>query len=167
MYAARKGPLFYITEQKRLAELAEQRKQEAIQRAIEANLIREQVAKASQPKPVQVVHFHQSVNRKRKINEIVSIVAQYFGVCEMELLGERRTKNVIEARHTLYWLCRELTPYSLPEIGRRLDGRDHTTILHGIRKIDSMIASGHDIADKCYALRKMWEPTPPNCYWGA
>lgn len=167
MYAARKGPLFYKTEQVRLAEIAEQSKQEAIRKAVEQKIIQEQVANAPQPKPFQVVHFHQSISKKKKINEIVSIVAQYFDISEMELLGERRTKNVIEARHTLYWLCRELTPYSLPEIGRRLDGRDHTTILHGIRRIDHLIASGHDIAEKCYALRKLWAPETSSYYYGA
>lgn len=172
--AARRGPLFYKCEQKRLELLAEQRKQEAIQRALESKIILEQVAVAPEPKPKPeqvdlrpVLYFRESYSRKRKIEEIVRIVANQFSVSEMALLSQRRTKNVITARHVLYWLCREVTPYSLPEIGRRLDGRDHTTILHGIRKIDGLILNGDPIAEQCYALRKLWDAPRDNTYWGA
>ena len=169
--AARKGPLYYKTEIKRLEQIVEQRRREAEQREKEVELIKAAVANAPQPKakaePATIIHYHNSNNRKYKIAEMVRIVANYFSVSEMELLGARRTKNITEARHVLYWLCRELTPYSLPEIGRRLDGRDHTTILHGIRKIDDMIRNGHPITEKCYALRKLWDAPTENYYWCA
>jgi chromosomal replication initiation ATPase DnaA len=175
--AARKGPLFYKCEQKRLQLLADKRKQEAIERAIEANIILEQVEAAAKqelklepenkPDLRPIIYFRESYNCKRKIEEIVRIVANQFSVSELELLSQRRTKNVILARQVLYWLCREVTQYSLPEIGRRLMGRDHTTVLHGIRKIDGLILNGDPISERCYALRKLWDSPRDDIYWGA
>jgi chromosomal replication initiation ATPase DnaA len=175
--AARRGPLFYKCEQKRLELLAAKRKQEAIERAIEAQIILEQVEDAAKLEAKQepvtpldmrpIIYFRDSYNCKKKIEEIVRIVANQFSVSELELLSQRRTKNVILARHVLYWLCREVTQYSLPEIGRRLMGRDHSTVLHGIRKIDGLILNGDPIAEQCYALRKLWDAPRDNTYWGA
>lgn len=172
--AAHRGPLFYKCEAKRLELIAEQRKQEAIKRAIEAQIILEQVIAAPEPKPKPepvdlrpVLYFRESYNRKQKINEIIRIVANAFSISELELLSQRRTKNVITARQVLYWLCREVTPYSLPEIGRCFGGRDHTTILHGIRKIDNLILKGDPITEKCYALRSLWDAPPDDTFWGS
>ena len=172
--AAHRGPLFYKCEAKRLELIAEQRKLEAIQCAIKKQIILEQVNAAPAPKPKPetvdlrpVLYFRESLNRKHKIQEIVRIIANTFSVSELELLGQRRTKNVITARHVLYWLCREVTPYSLPEIGRRLNDRDHTTILHGIRRIDNLILKGDPIAKQCYALRSLWDAPRDDTYWGA
>lgn len=167
--SARKGPIFYITERKRLEELAESRKieaeKEAIRKATEQNLIIETVNQSQDNSPV--IQFANSVFKKQKISEIIYVVANHFGISEIEILSERRTNHVVMARHVLYWICKELTPYSYPEIGRRLGGRDHTTILHGVRKIEHLISHGHKVVADCYAIKRHWEKASSSYYWGA
>lgn len=70
-----------------------------------------------------------------RIERIVRIVSEHFGVAGVALVSARRTADLILPRHVVYYLCEQLTLHSLPAIGRRLGGRDHTTILYGIRKI--------------------------------
>jgi chromosomal replication initiator protein len=55
------------------------------------------------------------------------------------------------------YLCKKLTPRSLPEIARRIGGRDHTTVLYGVRKIEELIAVDSQIAEDAELLRRMLE----------
>jgi chromosomal replication initiator protein len=71
-------------------------------------------------------------------------VARQFGLHVNDLRGNRRTQDVAYARHIAMYLSRELTEASLPEIGRRFGGRDHSTVLHGVRKIERQLKDGHD-----------------------
>ena len=168
--SARKGPIYYITERKRLEEQAEQRRQEAIQESIrkaqEQKILIETVSRPKQD-DAPVIQFANSIFKSKKISEIIYVVAHHFGISEIELLSERRTNHVVTARHVLYWICKELTPYSYPEIGRRLGGRDHTTILHGVRKIEHLISHGHEVVADCYAIKRHWEKASSSYYWGA
>ena len=101
------------------------------------------------------------------IAEITDLVAEYFGMTELHLLSDRRTHDVLKPRHVLYWLCKQTTPHSYPQIGRFLGGRDHTTILHGCRRIEKLIAAGEPIADDCYYLLGELTGEKPKPYWGA
>ena len=69
------------------------------------------------------------------IPEIVDTVTRRFGVKRSELLGKKRTKSIAYPRQICMYLARELTPLSLEEIGGYFGGRDHTTVLHAIRRI--------------------------------
>jgi chromosomal replication initiator protein len=64
-------------------------------------------------------------------------VVRYYDVKLSDLLGKRRHKSVALPRQVCMWLARRHTRYSLEEIGGYLGGRDHTTVLHAIRMIDS------------------------------
>lgn len=64
------------------------------------------------------------------------------GLSKVELLSNRRTKPIVEARQKAMWLCRKYTPRSLPEIGKKFGGRDHTTVLHASQKYDRLISAG-------------------------
>lgn len=101
------------------------------------------------------------------IPEIVERVAEHFGLSELELLSDRRTHDVLKPRHVLYWLCKQTTRHSYPQIGRFLNGRDHTTILHGCRRIERFIAKGEPIADDCHYLLGELTGVKPKPYWGA
>jgi hypothetical protein len=68
------------------------------------------------------------------VRDVQTAVCDHFGVELAELLSARKTKNLAVVRHIAYYLSKTLTPKSLPDIGRRF-GRDHTTILYGVRKI--------------------------------
>jgi chromosomal replication initiation ATPase DnaA len=69
--------------------------------------------------------------------QIINAVARVTGVRVMEITSPRRAAKIMRSRHIAVWLCRKLTDCSYPQIGRALGGRDHSTIMHGVRKIDA------------------------------
>src|SRR5690348_15825661 len=71
---------------------------------------------------------------------ILDAVAEETGIGPVELKGLARSRHIARPRQIAMWLARQLTLHSLPEIGRALGSRDHTTVLHGIRKIDELRA---------------------------
>lgn len=60
-------------------------------------------------------------------------IAEKFGLAIEEIMGEQRSKKIVEARHEIFWRLKKETKWSLPQIGRFM-GRDHTTVLHGLRR---------------------------------
>src|ERR1700690_1118198 len=82
--------------------------------------------------------------KRVRIEEIQRIVARHYNVSRSDLLSSRRTANVVRPRQIAMYLAKTLTLRSLPEIGRRFGGRDHTTVLHAVRKIEGLI--GKDVA---------------------
>lgn len=75
------------------------------------------------------------------VADILRAVALRWGVRQADILGRRRLAKVVEPRAVVMALAHHLTMQSLPEISRRLDGRDHTTVLHHVRKHAPMIAA--------------------------
>ncbi len=73
------------------------------------------------------------------IDRIQEIVSQRFGISMQELLGQRRSRAVVYPRHVAMYLCRELTDSSLPKIGERFGGRDHTTVINATSNITKLI----------------------------
>jgi chromosomal replication initiator protein len=69
------------------------------------------------------------------VNDIVEATADEFGVGKDDLLARDRRPDVAMARQVAMYVARELTPHSLPEIGRRIGGRNHTTVLHAINRV--------------------------------
>lgn len=88
-----------------------------------------------------VLHIQSDVP-KIKIEDCIDFIVAQSGISKTLLLGSQRTQDFVTARHQAMWLAREYTGKSLPEIGRRFGGRDHTTILHGVRKREALKASG-------------------------
>jgi chromosomal replication initiator protein len=82
--------------------------------------------------------------KRVRIEDIQRIVARQYNVSRADLLSSRRTANVVRPRQVAMYLAKVLTLRSLPEIGRRFGGRDHTTVLHAVRKIEAL--SGNDTA---------------------
>jgi hypothetical protein len=72
------------------------------------------------------------------IHGVIRAVCDFYGVTPAELSSACRTRQLIIPRHVAMYLAREMTPKSLPAIGRALGGRDHTTVLHAHRKIKDM-----------------------------
>jgi len=70
------------------------------------------------------------------------------------LLSSRRTANVVRPRQVAMYLAKILTLRSLPEIGRRFGGRDHTTVLHAVRKIESLAGNDNAFAEEIEALKR-------------
>ena len=78
------------------------------------------------------------------IEAVQSEVARQFGCHVSDLRGDKRTADVAYPRHIAMYLCRELTEASLPQIGGRFGGRDHSTVLYAVNKIERLMQDGHD-----------------------
>ena len=75
-----------------------------------------------------------------RVDDILRVVAKHYNVTRADILSQRRTANVVKPRQIAMYLAKTLTLRSLPEIGRRFGGRDHTTVLHAVRKIEALVA---------------------------
>lgn len=93
--------------------------------------------------------------RRVKIEDIQKLVATRYNVSRADILSERRTAAVVKPRQIAMYLSKALTPRSLPEIGRRFGGRDHTTVLHAVRKIEKAIAEDRLLHDEVDLLKRM------------
>lgn len=93
-----------------------------------------------------------SVERRITVDEIQKVTADHYSLKQADLLSERRTRSVARPRQVAMWLCKQLTTRSYPDIGRRFGGRDHTTVLHAVKKIEELMASDEQIARDCEAL---------------
>jgi chromosomal replication initiator protein len=92
--------------------------------------------------------------RRVKIEEIQRIVARQYNVSRADLLSSRRTANVVRPRQVAMYLAKTLTLRSLPEIGRRFGGRDHTTVLHAVRKIENLVNNDGALAEEIELLKR-------------
>jgi chromosomal replication initiator protein len=92
--------------------------------------------------------------KRVKIEEIQRIVARQYNVSRADLLSSRRTANVVRPRQVAMYLAKTLTLRSLPEIGRRFGGRDHTTVLHAVRKIEGLVGNDAMLADEIEVLKR-------------
>lgn len=93
--------------------------------------------------------------RKVKIEDIQKLVASHYNVTRADLLSSRRTATVVRPRQIAMFLSKVLTPRSLPEIGRRFGGRDHTTVLHAVRKIEGLSTTDRGLAQDIDYLKRM------------
>lgn len=93
--------------------------------------------------------------KRVKIEDIQRIVARQYNVSRSDLLSSRRTANVVRPRQIAMYLAKTLTLRSLPEIGRRFGGRDHTTVLHAVRKIENLVGNDKTLAEEIEALKRL------------
>jgi chromosomal replication initiator protein len=92
--------------------------------------------------------------KRVKIEDIQRIVARQYNVSRSDLLSSRRTANVVRPRQVAMYLAKTLTLRSLPEIGRRFGGRDHTTVLHAVRKIEGLVGNDMALAEEIEILKR-------------
>ena len=93
--------------------------------------------------------------KRIKIEDIQKLVASRYNVSRSDILSERRTAAVVKPRQIAMYLSKVLTLRSLPEIGRRFGGRDHTTVLHAVRKIEKQIGEDATLGDEVELLKRM------------
>jgi chromosomal replication initiator protein len=93
--------------------------------------------------------------RRIRVEDILRVVAKHYGVSRADLLSSRRTANVVRPRQIAMYLAKTLTLRSLPEIGRRFGGRDHTTVLHAVRKIEGLVQGDKVLAEEIDALKRL------------
>jgi chromosomal replication initiator protein len=92
--------------------------------------------------------------KRVKIEDIQRVVARQYNVSRADLLSSRRTANVVRPRQVAMYLAKTLTLRSLPEIGRRFGGRDHTTVLHAVRKIENLVNTDTSLAQEIELLKR-------------
>lgn len=96
-------------------------------------------------------------DRKVTIDEIQRTVADYYNVRLSELLSQRRARIIARPRQVAMYLSKQMTSRSLPDIGRRFGGRDHTTVMHGVRKIEDLCRTDSQLSDDIARLSRILE----------
>lgn len=105
--------------------------------------------------------FHDLVNcpppskgkRALSVLDIQRAVANNFEISLIEMLSDRRTNRLVKPRQTAMFIAKSLTTRSLPEIGRRFGGRDHTTVLHAIKRVEEFMAKDEVFAARVAAIK--------------
>ena len=106
----------------------------------------------------EVLHDLLRANDRRvTIDEIQKRVAEHYNIRLADMHSARRARAVARPRQVAMYLSKQLTPRSLPEIGRKFGGRDHTTVMHAVRKIEELRAIDRTLAEDIDLLRRMLE----------
>ncbi len=93
--------------------------------------------------------------KKLTIDEIQRRVADYYNLKPSDMVSARRAREVARPRQVAMYLAKRLTPRSLPEIGRRFGGRDHTTVMHAVKRIDELRVADRELDADVTRLTKM------------
>ena len=95
--------------------------------------------------------------RKITIEEIQRRVAEHYNIRLSDLVGPKRLRTYARPRQVAMYLCKQLTSRSLPEIGRRFGGRDHTTVMYGVKRVEDLRSQDGQIAEDLEMLRRTLE----------
>ena len=93
-------------------------------------------------------------DRRVTIEEIQKAVVEHYAIRMADMTSARRSRAVARPRQVAMYLAKQLTPRSLPEIGKKFGGRDHTTVMHAVRQIEKLSGEDRTIADDLDALRR-------------
>jgi chromosomal replication initiator protein len=97
------------------------------------------IARLNLDEAQSILRPHLSVTEKKvTVDTIQRTVAEHYALKKEDMLSERRARAVARPRQVAMWLAKQITTRSLPDIGRRFGGRDHTTVLHAVRRIDQL-----------------------------
>jgi chromosomal replication initiator protein len=115
------------------------------------------IARLSLDEAQAILRPHLSCTEKRvTVDQIQKAVAEHYGLKQADMISERRARAVARPRQAAMWIAKQITTRSLPDIGRRFGGRDHTTVLHAVRRIESLKAEDATLArDLDVLLRKL------------
>jgi chromosomal replication initiator protein len=95
-----------------------------------------------------------SSERRLTVDDIQKSVATHFGVTPADICSKRRTQSVVRPRHVAMYLAKTMTTRSLPDIGRRFGGRDHSTVIHAVNKVTAMIDAGDPVTQDIEVLTR-------------
>lgn len=90
-----------------------------------------------------------------RVEDIQRAASKHYGVPRIDIIASRRTANVVRPRQVAMYLSKTETPRSLPDIGRRFGNRDHTTVLHAVRKIGLLIQTDSQLAADVEAVKAL------------
>ncbi len=95
--------------------------------------------------------------KKVMIEDIQRKVADYFNIRFNEMMSSRRAREVVRPRQIAMYLAKQLTARSLPEIGRKFGGRDHTTVIHAVRRIEELMAADRSMREEVEQLKHTFD----------
>jgi chromosomal replication initiator protein len=98
-----------------------------------------------------------SSDRKVTVEEIQRKVAEHYNIRLSDMIGPKRLRVIARPRQIAMYLAKQMTTRSLPDIGRRFGGRDHTTIMHGVRKVEELRTNDPQLAEDLDLLRRLLE----------
>ena len=98
--------------------------------------------------------FINSKNKSISVESIQNLVASHFNLNIQELLSPRRSRSLARPRQIAMYLAKQHTTNSLPDIGRKFSNRDHTTVIHAVKKIDELIKKDNEIRDSVIEIKK-------------
>ncbi|HEU0117816.1 MAG TPA: chromosomal replication initiator protein DnaA, partial [Alphaproteobacteria bacterium] len=96
-----------------------------------------------------------ATERRITIDELQKKVAEHYNIRVSDMHSARRARQVARPRQVAMYLAKQLTPRSLPEIGRKFGGRDHTTVIHAVRKIEELSAYDPAFKEDVELLRRL------------
>jgi chromosomal replication initiator protein len=96
-------------------------------------------------------------DRKLSVEEIQRKVSEHYAIRLSDMIGPKRLRSFARPRQVAMYLAKQMTRRSLPEIGRSFGGRDHTTVMHGVRRIEELMHKDAQIADDLELLRRALE----------
>jgi len=106
----------------------------------------------------EVLHdLLRAADRRVTIEEIQKQVAAHFNIRVSDMHSARRARSVARPRQVAMYIAKQLTSRSLPEIGRKFGGRDHTTVMHAVRKVEELRETDSSFAEDVELLRRMLE----------
>ena len=95
-----------------------------------------------------------SNERRVTIEEIQRAVVDHYQLKMSDMASTRRARAVARPRQVAMYLAKQLTPRSLPEIGKKFGGRDHTTVMHAVKQVEKLCEADRTLADDVAALRR-------------
>jgi chromosomal replication initiator protein len=93
-------------------------------------------------------------NKSINVESIQNLVASYFNLNIQEMLSPRRSRALARPRQIAMYLAKQYTTNSLPDIGRKFSNRDHTTVIHAVKKIDELIKKDNEIRQNIIEIKK-------------
>ena len=91
--------------------------------------------------------------RQVSVENIQKTTAEYYNIKMSDILSKRRSRSIARPRQMAMFLAKELTNYSLPEIGEAFGGRDHTTVIHSVKTIDKLRKSDEELNGSIDSLK--------------
>ena len=92
--------------------------------------------------------------RRMTVKLIQQTVAQFYGINEEYMIAKSKEPRIVRPRWMAMYLARQLTPMSYPELGRRFGGKDHSTVIHGVRRMEQLIQSDPYLAMDVEVLKE-------------
>ena len=89
--------------------------------------------------------------------KVLRAVAEHFAVEQSDLLGRKRVQEIVYPRQIMMYLLRYLLGHSQSQIGDELGGKDHTTVMHGVRKIEKLLKSDHQVERDLADIKQLLE----------